>query len=124
MAYASVDDLTNWLHPEPVPPNARRLLETASEALDESLIGAVYDIGDPEVADVLRRACVRQVHWRMERDDETGANSDLQSMTTGQRSFTRRAPAAGTPGGPRVGHQAASVLRSAGLLVINPLVVG
>lgn len=123
-SYATLDELTAWLHPEPVPDNALRLLEEASDALDEVLIGALYDPADPGVVDVLRRACVRQVHWMIERGDETGANADIQSMTTGQRSFTRRTVGSGAGVTPRLGAQAASVLRTSGLLTMWPLVVG
>ncbi|MEE4419521.1 hypothetical protein [Streptomyces bugieae] len=124
MPYATIEDLTTWLAPDPVPDNAVRLLEEASDALDEVLIGAVYGTDDPAVAEVLRRACVRQVHWLMERDDETGANSDVQSMSVGGRSFTRRTVGSSAGVAPRIGSQAASVLRSSGLLTIYPLVVG
>ena len=124
MAYASVDDLTSWLAPDPAPDTAMRLLEQASDVLDELLVGAVYDPDDPEVVEVLRRACVRQAHWMIERDDETGASSDIQSMATGQRSFSRRVSAPGSPAVQRVAPAAAGVLRTSGLLAMWPLVVG
>lgn len=124
MAYATTSDLGEWLDPEPVPSNAARLLEQASDDLDEVLIGAVYDVDDPDVLAVLKAACVRQVHWLMERDDETGANSDVQSMTVGQRSFTRRAVGSAAGAAPRIGPRAAQKLRNAGLLTMWPLVVG
>jgi hypothetical protein len=130
VAYATTADLEAWLDPEPLPPNAERLLEEASDDLDEVLIGAVYDTDedgqptDPDVAEMLRKATVRQVHWMMRRDDETGADSDVQSMTVGQRSFTRRTvgSAAGTT--PKVGPRAAQILRTSGLLTMWPVVVG
>ncbi|MFR9794232.1 hypothetical protein ACL07V_37355 [Streptomyces sp. MB22_4] len=125
MAYATISDLEAWLAPDPAPANAARLLEQASDTIDAALIGAMYEPTDPDVQDTLRRACVRQVHWMMERGDETGAQDDVQSMTTGQRSITRRN---GTgPGGsaaPRVAPAAATVLRTSGLLTMWPLVIG
>lgn len=125
MAYATVSDLEAWLTPEPAPANAWRLLEQASDALDSALIGAMYDPNDPNVQETLRRACVRQVHWKMERGDETGAQDDVQSMTTGQRSITRRAGAGSTgSGAPKIGPEAVTVLRNAGLLTMWPLVIG
>lgn len=124
MAYATVSDLEAWLTPEPAPANAWRLLEQASDALDSALIGAMYDPNDPEVQETLRKACVRQVHWKMERGDETGAQDDVQSMTTGQRSITRRASTAGTGGTQKIGPEAATVLRNSGLLTMWPLVIG
>ena len=125
MAYATISDLEAWLAPEPAPANAHRLLEEASDAIDGALTGAHYHPNDPDVLEVLRKACVRQVHWMMDRDDETGAQSDVQSMTVGQRSITRRA--SGNDSGstaPKVGPQAAQVLRNSGLLTMWPTVVG
>jgi hypothetical protein len=127
MAHATISDLEAWLAPEPAPANAWRLLEQASDAIDGALTGAMYSPEDPEVQAVLVKACVRQVQFMMDRDDETGANSDVQSMTVGQRSITRRAPnntsSSGGSGVP-VGGQAALVLRNAGLLTMWPLVTG
>ncbi|MFG2970791.1 hypothetical protein ACGFZS_46735 [Streptomyces sp. NPDC048288] len=124
MAYATISDLEEWLAPEPAPANALRLLEQASDALDGALIGAMYDPTDADVQEVLRKACVRQVHWMMDRDDETGANNDLQSMSAGSRSFTRRTVGEGAGAAPRIAPQAVTVLRNSGLLTMWPLVVG
>lgn len=124
MAYATVSDLEDWLDPEPAPANAARLLEEASDAIDGALTGATYDPEDVDVQAVLKKACVRQVHWMMDRDDETGANNDLQSMSAGSRSFTRRTVGEGAGAAPRIGPQAALVLRNSGLLTMWPLVVG
>ncbi|MET8113811.1 hypothetical protein [Streptomyces prasinus] len=124
MAYATVSDLEAWLAPEPAPDNAVRLLELASEAVDEVLYGIAYDPDDPDVLAVLRKAVVRQVHWLMDRGDETGSQDDMQSMSTGQRSFTRRTVGQGAGAAPRVGPKVVSVLRSSGLLQFYPLVVG
>ncbi|MGW8702838.1 hypothetical protein ACWGOK_39035 [Streptomyces eurythermus] len=122
--YATVSDLETWLAPEPAPANALRLLETASDLLDAALTGAQYDPDNPDVLEVLRRACVRQVHWMLDRDDETGATDDMQSMSVGGRSFTRRTVGEGAGAAPRIAPQAATVLRNSGLLTMWPLVVG
>lgn len=124
MAYATISDLEAWLAPEPAPANAHRLLEQATDALDGALIGAMYDPDDAAVKDVLTKACVRQVHWMMDRDDETGAQNDLQSMSAGSRSFTRRTVGEGAGAAPKIAPQAVIVLRNAGLLTMWPLVVG
>ncbi|MGW2724805.1 hypothetical protein [Streptomyces sp. NPDC001492] len=124
MAYATVSDLEAWLTPEPAPANAWRLLEQASDAIDAALIGAMYNPNDPQVQEVLRKACVRQVHWKMERGDETGAESDIQSMSAGSRSFTRRTVGEGAGATPKIGPEAATVLRNSGLLTMWPLVSG
>lgn len=125
MAYASVSDLEEWLT-EPAPDNAVRLLEQASDAVDELLYGVAYDADDPDAQAVLRKATIRQAHWAIERDDETGAHSDVQTMSVGQRSVTRYSKAAGSSSGsePRFAPQAVSVLRTSGLLQFWPLVVG
>lgn len=125
MAYATISDLEAWLTPEPAPANAWRLLEQASDAIDGALTGAMYEPNDPDVQVVLTKACVRQVQFMMDRDDETGAQSDVQSMTVGQRSITRRASNSDSSSAlPKVGPQAALVLRNAGLLTMWPLVSG
>ncbi|MGV9278058.1 hypothetical protein [Streptomyces griseosporeus] len=124
MAYATISDLEAWLAPEPAPANAWRLLEEASDAIDGALTGATYNPNDPAVQDILRRACVRQVHWMMDRGDETGAQNDLQSMSAGSRSFTRRTVGEGAGAAPRIAPQAVTVLRTSGLLTMWPLVVG
>jgi hypothetical protein len=124
MAYATVSDLEAWLAPEPAPENAWRLLEEASDAIDGALTGAMYNPADLAVQDVLRKACVRQVHWMMDRGDETGAQNDLQSMSAGSRSFTRRTVGEGAGAAPRIAPQAVTVLRNSGLLTMWPLVVG
>ncbi|MFJ9037987.1 hypothetical protein ACIRF8_15510 [Streptomyces sp. NPDC102406] len=125
MAYATVSDLEAWLG-EQAPDNVVRLLEQASDAVDEILYGVAYDIADPDVQAVLRKATIRQVHWLIDRDDETGAQADVQSMSVGQRSVTRYAKGAsgGGSAAPRFAPQAVSVLRTSGLLQFWPLVVG
>ncbi|WP_086564928.1 hypothetical protein [Streptomyces africanus] len=124
MAYATISDLEAWLAPEPAPANAHRLLEEASDAIDGALTGAVYNPNDPDVLDILRRACVRQVHWMMDRGDETGAQNDLQSMSAGSRSFTRRTVGEGAGAAPKIAPRAVDVLRNSGLLTMQPWVVG
>ncbi|TFI30161.1 hypothetical protein [Streptomyces sp. 4R-3d] len=125
MAYATVSDLEAWLTPEPAPANAVRLLELASDRIDTALYGVAYDVDDPDVQAVLTKACVRQVHWAMETDDETGALSDVQSMSTGTRSQAKFARTKDSPSGPpKLCDAAVDVLRVAGLLQVRPLVVG
>lgn len=115
MPYATVSDLEAWLAPEPAPENAVRLLTRASTAIDRALYGLAYDIDDPETQAVLANACVQQAHWLIERGDETGAQDDLQSMSTGQRSFTRRTVGDGAGATPRLAKDAADILKVSGL---------
>lgn len=114
MPYATVSDLEAWLAPESAPENAVRLLDGASVAIDRALYGLAYDVDDADVKATLTRACVRQVHWMIDRDDETGAQNDLQSMSTGQRSFTRRTVGNGAGSTPRLADSAADVLLTSG----------
>lgn len=122
--YATVSDLEEWLAPETAPDNAVRLLKRASTAIDRALYGLAYDVGDPDVRATLSEACVVQVHWLMDRDDETGATDDLQSMSTGQRSFTRRTVGAGAGSTPRLAQSAADLLIASGYFQGFAWVVG
>jgi hypothetical protein len=114
MPYATVSELEAWLAPEPAPENAVRLLTRASTAIDRALYGLAYDTADAGVKRTLSDACVQQVQWMIDRDDETGAQDDLQSMSTGQRSFTRRAVGQGASASPRLAQSAADVLLTSG----------
>ena len=114
MPYATVSDLEAWLAPEPAPANAVRLLTRASTAIDRALHGIGYDRTDPDVLQTLRDACVQQVHYMIDRGDETGAQDDVQSMSTGQRSFTRRTVGQNAGQAPRLCRAAADVLLTSG----------
>ncbi|MFJ6729374.1 hypothetical protein ACIQPQ_31180 [Streptomyces sp. NPDC091281] len=114
MPYATVSDLEAWLDPEPAPGNAVRLLTRASTAIDRALFGLAYDRDDPDVQQTLLAACVQQAQWMIDRDDETGAMDDLQSMSTGQRSFVRRTTGQGAGKAPRLAASAADVLLTSG----------
>lgn len=114
MPYATVSELEAWLAPEPAPENAVRLLTRASTAIDRALFGLAYDKTSAAVKQTLSDACVQQVQWAIERDDETGAQDDLQSMSTGQRSFTRRTVGSGAGSTPRLAQSAADVLLTSG----------
>ncbi|MET9051249.1 hypothetical protein ABZW50_08855 [Streptomyces bacillaris] len=124
MPYATVPDLAAWLAPEPAPPNAVRLLTLASQRVDRALLGAWYDLDDAEVVEVLRQATVQQVHWMLERGDETEAQADLQSMSTGSRSFTRRTVGQGAGSTPKLAESVVDLLHTCGLFRFDPLVVG
>ncbi|NEA52423.1 hypothetical protein [Streptomyces sp. SID10815] len=124
MPYATVSDLEAWLAPDPAPDNAVRLLVRASTAIDRALYGLAYDRDDPDVQAVLRAACVQQTHWMIDRGDETGAQDDLQSMSTAGRSFTRRPVGDGAGSTPRLAQSAADVLITSGYFYGFAWVVG
>lgn len=123
MPYATVPELTAWLAPEPAPPNAVRLLTLASQRIDRALLGAYYDPANAEVVEVLRQATVQQVHWMLDRGDETEAQSDLQSMSTGIRSFSKRPLREGEQP-QKLAASVVDLLRTCGLFRFDPLVVG
>ncbi|MFE9850340.1 hypothetical protein ACFYPN_16220 [Streptomyces sp. NPDC005576] len=124
MPYATVPDLEAWLAPEPAPESAVRLLILASQRVDRALLGAWYDPADVEVQAVLLQATVQQVHWMLERGDETEAQADLQSMVAGQRSFTRRTVGGSAGQAVQLAPAVADLLRTCGLFRFDPLVVG
>lgn len=95
----------------------------ASQRIDRALLGAWYDRDDAEVQEVLRQATVQQVHWMLERGDESEAESDLQSMSTGIRSFTKR-PLRDGEQPQRLASSVGDLLRTCGLFRFDPLVVG
>lgn len=123
MPYATVPDLAAWLAPEPAPPNAVRLLALASQRVDRALLGAWYDRDDAEVVEVLRQATVQQVHWMLERGDETESQSDLASQSTGIRSYSKR-PLRDGEQPQRLASSVGDLLRTCGLFRFDPLAVG
>ncbi|WP_097930846.1 MULTISPECIES: hypothetical protein [unclassified Streptomyces] len=123
MPYATVPELTAWLAPEPAPPNALRLLTLASQRIDRALLGAWYDRDDAEVQEVLRQATVQQVHWMLERGDETESQSDLASQSTGIRSYSKR-PLRDGEQPQRLASSVGDLLRTSSLFRFDPLVVG
>ncbi|WP_192809930.1 hypothetical protein [Actinomadura rudentiformis] len=121
--YATPDELTAWLD-SPAPPTAVRLLRVASQIVDEILIGAIYDTDaddaptDPNVAARLREATCAQAAYLLALGDDTGATTQAGSHSVGGVSASRAQAA------PRWAPQAVSVLRSAGLVPVHPVVPG
>ncbi|MDX3712736.1 hypothetical protein PV733_28115 [Streptomyces europaeiscabiei] len=102
MAYATVEEFTDFLDPDPVPANAARLLDRASTKLDKLLLGAVYETDedglptDTALADVFREAVCIQAQYVADLGDETGANANVSSMSLGNQSITRNLGAPGS----------------------------
>ncbi|MER6236536.1 hypothetical protein ABT185_10780 [Streptomyces clavifer] len=127
MAYATEAEFAAFLAPNSPPAQARRLLETASDLIDELLIGAVYAVddqgnpADPAVAGTFAKAVCHQAQYMAATGDETGANANVSSMSQGGLSITRAlgsksASAARTP---RYSENAVGVLRGVGVLPIG-----
>ncbi|MFD8072159.1 hypothetical protein ACFV3E_05850 [Streptomyces sp. NPDC059718] len=131
MAYATVEEFTDFLDPDPVPTNAARLLDRASTKLDQILLGAVYETDadglptDPALAAVFREAVCIQAQYVNALGDETGANANVASMTLGNQSIVRAlggSRGSGATTTPRVSQDLLDLLKASGLLPIRPRV--
>jgi hypothetical protein len=126
MAYATHEEFTAFLDPDSPPAHARRLLDTASDQVDELLLNAVYEVDaegnpvSPKVADALAKATIYQAHYLMTTGDETGANANVSSMSQGGLSIARSFGANGSGKTPRYSENAIGALRREGLLPIRP----
>lgn len=129
MAYATVDDLTDYMAPESPPSDAERVLARASEVVDRILIGAVYDVDedelptDPAVLDAIKRATLAQAHYAsLVPGTETGQAGSLAAVSVGAVSYSFRDSGGGTSSsaGGAISPHAVSVLRVAGLLPVSP----
>ncbi|MFE9865873.1 hypothetical protein ACFYPZ_24565 [Streptomyces sp. NPDC005506] len=125
MAYATVQEFTDFLDPEPAPANARRLLETASIRIDELLVCVRYSVDDdgnpmdPADRAVFSKAVCLQAQFMKETGDETGANANVTSMSQGGLSLGRSSGADGKTI-PRYSQDAVSYLRTRGILAVGP----
>ncbi|MFE4651535.1 hypothetical protein [Streptomyces sp. NPDC056707] len=128
MAYATEAEFTVFLAPDGTPAQARRLLETASDLIDELLVGAVYGVDDqgnpsaPAIAAAFAKAVCYQAQYMTATGDETGASANVSSISQGGLSLTRSL-GSGTSGAsrtPRYSENAVGVLCTAGILPISP----
>ncbi|MFE6627353.1 hypothetical protein ACFVNB_08915 [Streptomyces rochei] len=126
MAYATEPEFAVFLAPDSPPAHARRLLDTASDQIDELIRFAVYEVdaeGEPvstAVADALRKATIYQAQYLKETGDETGANANVSSLSQGGLSIARSFGANGSGKTPRYSENAIGALRREGLLPIRP----
>ncbi|CAL9457053.1 hypothetical protein SUDANB15_02541 [Streptomyces sp. enrichment culture] len=124
MAYATEQQLIDYLTPDPAPANAAKVLDRASDDIDGLLIGAVYDTDDngmptdPKVQKALRKATLAQAEYLVATGDLTGAQRQWSSVRLGDAQYTRGATGQ-EPG--RIAPAALQALRVAG--VLTPWVV-
>ena len=119
MAYATVDDLRDWLWNEP-PDDADRQLSNASRVIDGALFGAIYTTDpvtflptDPLIIAALRDATCAQVEWWLTTGDELeqfGPYHDVNILDAGVA--LKRMPGVR----PKLSDRAYEILHVAGLL--------
>jgi len=131
MAYATVEEFTDFLDPDPVPVNASRLLDRASTKLDQLLIGAVYETDedglptDTALTAVLKEAVCLQAQYISALSDETGANANVSTMTLGNQTISRALKGTNGMGKTqRVSPDLLDLLQVHGLLSVYPIVWG
>ncbi|MEV7011547.1 hypothetical protein [Streptosporangium sp. NPDC051022] len=118
MAYATVDDLREYV--TPLPTNASLLLTRASRDVDQALLCAVYDPDDPKVQKALREATCEQVAaWAESGETGTGTTPTYSTVSIGSVTLGGRSPSGGAGGGgsaaARLAPQAWAVLQQEGL---------
>ncbi|WP_328683144.1 hypothetical protein [Streptomyces sp. NBC_00343] len=129
MAYATVEEFTDYLDPDPVPDNAARLLNRASKRLDSVLIGAVYETDenglptDPDLVEIFREAVCIQAQYIAALGDETGAMANVSQMSLGNQQIVRALSVVGS-GTPRVSPDMLELLQVEGLWPVYPYTWG
>jgi len=129
MAYATVEEFTDYLDPDPVPANAARLLTKASRRLDRLLIGAIYETDedglptDPDLIEVFREAVCIQAQYIADLGDETGAMANVSQMELGNQKIVRAISVVGS-GTPRVAPDLLDLLQTKGLWPVYPYTWG
>lgn len=121
-AFASPDELENYLDGDPLPRHPERLLDRASDRVRECLIGLAYDPADVDVIAALKDATILQAQWMA--PDETGAREQYQSMSTGGVSWTRAQDGKGRARSARYSPDMLAKLRTSGHFGTLAIVVG
>ncbi|MGW3305888.1 hypothetical protein ACWDG9_04785 [Streptomyces sp. NPDC001073] len=125
MAYATVEEFTEYLDPDPAPANASRLLDRASTKLDQLLVGFVYDTDDdglptdPKIQGLFREAVCIQAQYIDSLGDETGAMANVSQMSLGNQQIVRAVSVVGN-GTSRVSPDLIDLLRANRLLMVLP----
>lgn len=123
--YATVEQLTDYMTPDPVPGDAERLLRDATVEVDRLLLCAVYDTDadgiatDATIKQAIQDATCELARWWDETGDSTGAAAVYTSASIGGVSLGRGAQAGGA-GSSRIGPHVYSILAAAGLATQAP----
>lgn len=126
-AYASVDDLEDWLGYTPV--NAALLLVRASRDVNRALLCAVYDVDDDGLPtseahlEALRMATLEQVAGNLGAGNTSGLGRTSGGFTLGRLSVQRAVAGSDVASPAKVGalwEQAWDVLQQAGLTGQGP----
>jgi hypothetical protein len=105
------------------------MLPRASLRLDELIVGAFYDTdtdGQPTdalTAEVFMRATCAQAQFMLVQDDPTGAKGAFQNVSVGGVSYSRAQESTGV-GKDRFAPEMVSILRTEGILPVNPVTYG
>jgi hypothetical protein len=91
VAYATVDQLTDYPVTVPAGVDAELLLRRASRDIDQALLTAIYDPTDPAVVTALMEATCEQVAGILDSGDRTGtgAATPAASFSIGKVSVQR-----------------------------------
>jgi hypothetical protein len=95
MAYATEQELIDYLSPDPAPPNAAKVLDRASDDIDGLLLNAVYATDENEnptdarVIAALRKATLAQAEYLVATGDLTGAQRQWGRAQVGGVEYTR-----------------------------------
>jgi hypothetical protein len=126
--YASVKQYRDWSGDTWTPAQRVQVkIQRASEDLDLALVAAVYRTDadgmplDPQLANVLARACSAQIAWLLDVNDDSGVKRQFASTSVGGVSATRVASAQGGAL-PVLAPRCLSILRVNGILPAAPLI--
>jgi hypothetical protein len=121
MSYATVADLETYCG-APANPGDDRLLQRASELVDELLVATAYTVdsnGNPTNADAIaamRDATCAQVEWWRGTGDELGATALWDDLQLGPARLMRRSGGPTPSKSPRFAARTVATLHRAGLL--------
>lgn len=125
--YATVDDFTDFLDPDPVPANASRMLREASREVEDMTLTAFYETDtngyptDAEVIEAFRDATCAQAEFaRASGDSNSVGANQYHSVSIGSVQLTRGYDPGGSVTPARWSRKAWQILKRAGLVAGEP----